>query len=81
MDPRLRNPLLLSIPLWATLFPWFYNRTDPQIAGVPFFYWYQLMWIPLSVLCTVAVYRADRILTGSGTGAETSSGDDRLAGC
>ena len=51
---------LLSIPAWATLFPWLYNKKDPQLFDLPFFYWYQLMWIPLSVLCTLAVYRGDR---------------------
>ncbi len=80
MDYRLRAPLLLSIPLWGTLFPWVYNERDPQIAGIPFFYWYQLMWIPLSVLCTIAVYRGDR---SPAVPAErpAESSDDRLAGC
>ena len=41
--------ILLSIPLWGTLLPWAYNKRDPMIFDVPFFYWYQLMWIPLSV--------------------------------
>ena len=52
--------VLLSIPLWGTLLPWVYNKRDPQLFDIPFFYWYQLMWIPLSVLCTLAVYRLTR---------------------
>ena len=76
MDNRVRFALILSIPLWGTLFPWMYNQRDPEIAGIPFFYWYQLMWIPLSVLCTLAVYHADR-----GPGETVEGGDDRLAGC
>jgi hypothetical protein len=52
--------VLLSIPLWGTLLPWVYNKRDPQIFDIPFFYWYQLMWIPISVLCTLAVYRLTR---------------------
>ena len=51
---------LLSIPLWGTLLPWAYNKRDPQLFDIPFFYWYQMMWIPLSVLCTLAVYRLTR---------------------
>jgi hypothetical protein len=25
---------------------------------MPFFYWYQMAWVPISVLLTVIVYRA-----------------------
>lgn len=52
--------LLLVIPLVGTLLPWFYNRTDPRLFGIPFFYWYQLVWIPIGVVCTLIVYRATR---------------------
>ena len=51
---------LLVIPLIGTLIPPIYNTRDPELFGVPFFYWYQMLWIPLSVLCTLAVYRATR---------------------
>ena len=37
--------LLLAIPylaLWAVPF---YDRVDPELAGIPFFYWYQMAWI------------------------------------
>jgi hypothetical protein len=27
---------------------------------VPFFYWYQMVWIPVSVLVTVIVYQATK---------------------
>ena len=56
------NPwnLLLLVPLVATLFPAFYNRTGPELAGWPFFYWYQMVAIPGSVLITLVVYRATR---------------------
>jgi Protein of unknown function (DUF3311) len=52
--------LLLLVPLVGTLIPSIYNRTDPTIDGIPFFYWYQMVWIPLSVVCTLIVYRAVR---------------------
>jgi len=48
---------LLLIPLIGTLIPPLYNHEDPTLAGVPFFYWYQLLWVPLSVLVTWTVYR------------------------
>ena len=40
------------------VFPWIYNTNDPEFIGVPFFYWYQMAWVPISVLITVFVYRA-----------------------
>jgi hypothetical protein len=48
---------LLLIPLAGTLVPPLYNSADPEVAGIPFFYWYQLLWVPLSVLVTWTVYR------------------------
>jgi hypothetical protein len=51
---------LLVIPLVGTLIPTIYNTRDPDLFGVPFFYWYQMVWIPLSVLITTLVYRATR---------------------
>jgi hypothetical protein len=52
--------LLLLIPLIATLFPAFYNKTGPELAGWPFFYWYQMVAIPGSVILTLIVYSATR---------------------
>ena len=58
---------LLVIPLIGTLIPPFFNKTDPELAGIPFFYWYQLLWIPIAVTMTLLVFRATR-------------GADRVAG-
>ena len=51
---------LLCVPLLGTLFPFIYNSNDPELIGIPFFYWYQMLWIPLSVLCTLVVYNKTR---------------------
>jgi hypothetical protein len=51
---------LLLLPLIGVLIPPIFNSADPRLIGIPFFYWYQMLWIPLSVLCTVAVYRRTR---------------------
>jgi hypothetical protein len=51
---------LLLIPLIGTLIPPIYNTRDPELIGLPFFYWYQMLWIPISVIVTLAVYRATR---------------------
>ena len=36
---------LLIIPFIALLIPQFYNYSTPTFIGIPFFYWYQLLWI------------------------------------
>ena len=52
--------LLLLVPLVGVLIPSFYNKLDPTLGDMPYFYWYQLMWIPISVVLTIVVYRATR---------------------
>lgn len=54
---------LLLLPCIAVLWVPFYNRVTPVIAGIPFFYWYQLLWIPLgsAVLFVLnRLWRTDR---------------------
>lgn len=46
---------LLVIPLIGTLVPPFYNFRSPSIGGMPFFYWYQMLWIVISVTLTTIV--------------------------
>lgn len=52
--------ILLLLPLVAVLVPEIYNRKDPSIGGMPFFYWYQLAWIAGVAVCTAIVYLATR---------------------
>ncbi|HEY9244265.1 MAG TPA: DUF3311 domain-containing protein [Streptosporangiaceae bacterium] len=59
---RRRHPivLLLLLPLVAVLVPEFYNFADPSIGGMPFFYWWQLLWVGGVAVCTAVVYLATR---------------------
>ena len=52
--------ILLLVPLVGVLIPWIYNKNEPRLFGLPFFYWYQMLWIVISVMCTLIVYRATR---------------------
>jgi hypothetical protein len=52
--------LLLAVPLVGVLIPPIYNSDDPSVFGIPFFYWYQMVWIAISVVCTIVVYRRTR---------------------
>lgn len=48
--------LLLIIPFIATLWVPFYAGKDPELAGIPFFYWYQFLWVIITSLLTALVY-------------------------
>ncbi len=50
--------LLLLLPFIAMLWVSSYNRVEPEWGGVPFFYWYQLVWIPVAAGLTLIVYFA-----------------------
>jgi hypothetical protein len=52
--------LLLLLPFIAMLWPPFYNRVDPQLAGIPFFYWYQMLWVFITAAILWFVYRSER---------------------
>ena len=45
------------LPLWVPL----YNRTDPELNGWPFFYWFQMALIPFATLLTVVAFALSRM--------------------
>jgi len=47
--------LLLLIPFVALLWVPFYNRIEPVIFDIPFFYWYQFVWVILTSVIIVVV--------------------------
>jgi Protein of unknown function (DUF3311) len=47
--------LLLLIPFVALLWVPFYNRIDPVLFSIPFFYWYQFLWVFLTSLIIIIV--------------------------
>lgn len=49
---------LIFLPFIPVLWVPFFNRLEPTLAGVPFYYWFQMLWIPLSAAITFAVYLA-----------------------
>ena len=50
--------LLYVILFVVILWPPFYNRIEPTLLGIPFFYWFQLLWVLVSVIFTSVVYFA-----------------------
>lgn len=53
---RVLAGLALLVPIVAMLWVSSYDKTDPAVAGMPFFYWYQLLWVPVSAVFTVSAY-------------------------
>jgi hypothetical protein len=47
---------LLLIPFIVMLWPPFYNFKEPAFIGIPFFYWFQLLWIVFTAILMAIVY-------------------------
>ncbi len=50
---------LLLLPFLGLLYVPLYNRHDPVLFGFPFFYWYQLAWVPGGMLATWLAWRGE----------------------
>jgi hypothetical protein len=50
--------LLFMAQFVAVLWPPFYNSLEPRWIGIPFFYWYQLLWVIIAAAFTGLVYFA-----------------------
>jgi hypothetical protein len=50
--------VLLLLPFVGLLWVPFYNFAEPSLFGFPFFYWYQLAWVPITSLLIWLVYRS-----------------------
>lgn len=72
------NPwnLLLILPFIVLLTP-LYNRESPEFIGMPFFYWFQFLVIPLGVLCTIIVYRMTRTVPVDRTADAAPAPDEK----
>jgi len=59
--PKRRNVkpigfLLFLTPFIVLVWPPFYNMLQPKLVGIPFFYWFQLLWIVITALLTAVAY-------------------------
>src|ERR1700682_6565921 len=50
--------LLFVIQFAVALWPPLYNKLEPTLMGIPFFYWFQLLWVIVSAVFTAIVYFA-----------------------
>ena len=63
--------VLLAIPFIAALWVPSYNRIEPALGGVPFFYWYQLAWILIGAAIALIVYAIETKITRVTDAAQT----------
>ncbi|MFI9647320.1 DUF3311 domain-containing protein [Streptomyces sp. NPDC052040] len=49
--------LCLVAPFAAMLWVGSYAKTGPAFIGIPFFYWYQMLWVLISTALTMIAYR------------------------
>jgi hypothetical protein len=66
MEPQRTRPtpaarvvvaLLFGIVAFGALWVPLYNRVEPALFGVPFFYWFQMAWILAGAAATGLAYR------------------------
>ncbi len=50
--------LLFVLQFAVALWPPLYNKVEPSLGGIPFFYWFQLLWVIVSAVFTAVVYFA-----------------------
>ncbi|MFE5792320.1 DUF3311 domain-containing protein [Streptomyces sp. NPDC056503] len=53
---RIVIAICLIAPFVAMLWVGSYAKVDPLLAGIPFFYWYQMLWVLVSTALTVIAY-------------------------
>jgi putative solute:sodium symporter small subunit len=51
---------LLIIPIGMPLLVPLYNRIDPKIAGIPFFYWYQMATALVAIVVMTFLYQVTK---------------------
>ncbi|MEU9483590.1 DUF3311 domain-containing protein [Streptomyces decoyicus] len=49
--------ICLIVPFVAMLWVSSYARVEPKFIGIPFFYWYQMAWVPISTVLTMIAYK------------------------
>jgi len=48
--------LFLVLPYLALLYVPLYDSVEPKVFGIPFFYWYQMLWTVLGAFCILPIY-------------------------
>ena len=54
--PYLVSGILIAIGIILPLVVPIYARVDPTLDGIPFFYWYQMLWVFIDAILLWIVY-------------------------
>jgi Protein of unknown function (DUF3311) len=68
--------ILLLVGIAGTLWVPLYARSTPKLGDFPFFYWYQLIWVPAVAVLSWVCYLLLRTRPAPGADAGPGSGDD-----
>ena len=49
--------VLLAIPIVALCWVSTYAKEDPKLGGIPFFFWYQFLWVFITAGLTYTAHR------------------------
>ncbi len=52
--------LLFVVQFLVVLWVPFYNKAEPALFGLPFFYWFQLLCVLLAAVFNASIYLATR---------------------
>jgi len=86
--PYVISAVLLAIAIIVPLIVPLYAKASPSFIGMPFFYWYQMLWVPIDAglitICYQLMTREDRRrrevlrrdLPGNGRRTGTARNDD-----
>jgi Protein of unknown function (DUF3311) len=66
--------VLLVVAIMGTLWVPIYARSMPELGPFPFFYWYQLIWVPLTAVILWICYLLLRTKPTPGAGPGVSRG-------
>ena len=73
--------VMLTIAIMGSLWVPIFARTQPQLGGFPFFYWYQLILVPVtSLLCWICYLLLRTKRTRPRKGASHHGAPSRSAG-
>ncbi|KAA1400214.1 DUF3311 domain-containing protein [Aeromicrobium ginsengisoli] len=55
--PLIGAGVALTVAIVVPLLVWTYAKADPELWGIPFFFWYQFLLVVGSVVLTSIAYR------------------------
>ena len=72
--------ILLLVSIAGTLWVPLYARSTPKLGDFPFFYWYQLTWVPVVAILSWLAYLLIRPRPGAAPVAAARPGAEQAEG-